>query len=257
MGASPMARAPFFAKTGFAVLVFGVVGLANSVQAQDGPKFLTLQGISSATVAPSGTGFTSITGSFFQSGPGPETDGSLELGFGLGSAEDGIGVQVTATSASLTDSFGDSGYLSLKFSRRIVGGMHPTYISIEGNQLANWGEAGNVDPRGKIALTTFGLTRFSPGGESYPYMLTIGAGDDLRNNASDPGIFLGAGIGVSETTALSAAWTGETFDLGVSYRPRQITNVSFNALVNDVTDIEDSRRVTLSVSWAVADLFGG
>ncbi len=239
------------------VVLIGLFGPAKTVIAQDGAKFLTLQGISSATVAPSGTGFASITGSFLESGPGPETDGSIELGFGLGSAEDAIGIQVTASIASLTESFGDSGYLNLKFSRRISAGKHPTYLSLEGNQLANWGEADAVDARGKIALTTFSLTRPSANGNRLPYMLTIGVGNDLQNNATDFGVFLGAGIGLSETTAVSAAWTGEAFDLGVSFRPRNLKNVSLHALVNDVSDVADSRRVTLSVSWAVAGLFGG
>jgi hypothetical protein len=242
-------------RRGFAFLLFASVGLSGPVQAQDGAKFLTLQGISSATVAPSGTGFGSITGHFLKSGPGPDTDGSMELGFGLGSAEDGVGVQVAATIASLTGGFADSGYLSLKASRRISGGTTPTYVSLEGEHLVNWGVAEAVDARGKIALTSFGLTRSAPGAESFPYMLTLGVGTDLRNGATDPGIFLGGGIGVSETTALSAAWTGETFDIGVSFRPPELRNVAFNALINDVVNSEDSRRVTVSVSWAVDDLF--
>lgn len=181
----------------------------------------------------------------------------MELGFGLGSAEDSVGVQVSTTITSLKSNFADSGYLNLKFSRRILAGAHPTYVSIEGNHLANWGDARLAKPRGKIAITTFGMARFSPDGDSYPYMLTLGAGNDLRNNAKDPGVFLGAGIGVSKSLGLSAAWTGETFDMGASVRMDSFKNVSFNASVNDVFDTKNSRRLSVSVNWSLSNVFGG
>lgn len=189
--------------------------------AQDGSKFLTLQNISSATVAPHGTVFGSLTGTSRRigRGSGRTADGSTEMGFGLGSAEDNVGVQVSSTITSLTTSFADSGYLNLKFSRRILAGANPTYVSIEANHLANWGDAKLRDSRGKIAVTTFGLARFSADGDSYPYMLTLGAGNNLRNKRSDPGVFLGAGIGVTPSMGLSAAWTAETFDMGISIGP--------------------------------------
>lgn len=237
----------------------GLTAAPHAALAQDGSKFLTLQNISSATVAPNGAVFGSLTGTSRRTGPGTGRtgDGSMELGFGLGSAEDSVGVQVSATITSLKSSFADSGYLNLKFSRRILAGANPTYISIEANHLANWGDAKLKDPRGKIAVTTFGLAQFSAGGDSYPYMVTLGAGNDLRNNDTDPGVFLGAGIGVTPSMGLSAAWTGETFDMGVSYRTPGLKNLSFNASVNDVFDDEDDRRVTLSVNWSLANVFGG
>ncbi len=240
----------------FAVVAF-VLCLTNPSFAQDRGKFLTLQGISSATVAPNGTVFASITGTSRRSGTGRTADGSMELGFGLGSAEDNVGVQISTTITSLKSTFGDSGYVNLKFSRRISAGAHPTYISIEANHLANWGDAKLAKARGKIAVTTFGLARFSEGGDSYPYMLTLGAGNDLRNNGKDPGVFLGAGIGVTDSLGLSAAWTGETFDMGASVRMASVRNVSFNASVNDVFDSRNSRRVTLSVNWSLSNVFGG
>ena len=240
-------------------LAFGMTITPHEGMAQDGSKFLTLQNISSATVAPHGTVFGSLTGSSRRAGPGAGRtgDGSMEMGLGLGRAEDNVGVQVSATITSLKSSFADSGYLNLKFSRRILAGANPTYISIEANHLANWGDAKLKDPRGKIAVTTFGLAKFSADGDSYPYMLTLGAGNDLRNNGTDPGVFLGAGIGVTPSMGLSAAWTGETFDMGVSYRAPSLKNLSFNASVNDVFGNENDRRVTLSINWSLANVFGG
>ena len=97
------------------VLATASAGLA------EGNKLVTLQGIRSATVAPSGLVFGSLgltsrrdsLGDFFDEG-----DGSIVLGFGLGDATKTVGVQVSASITSLTDSFGDSGSLSIKAARR-------------------------------------------------------------------------------------------------------------------------------------------
>lgn len=227
--------------------------------AQNSNKQLTLQNISSATVAPNGTVFGSLTGTSRRrgAGKGSTADGSMELGFGLGNADEGVGVQFSSTITSLKNNFGDSGYLNLKFSRQILQGANPTYISLEANHFGNWGDAKLKKPRGKIAVTTFGLAQFSANGDKYPYMLTFGVGNDLRNNATDPGVFLGAGIGITDSLGLSAAWTGETFDVGVSLRPVSMKNVSINASINDVFDMENDRRVTVSISWYLASAFGG
>jgi len=181
----------------------------------------------------------------------------MELGFGLGSAEESVGVQFSATITSLSNNFGDSGYLNLKFSRRITAGENPAYVSIEGNQLVNWGDARAVSARGKIAVTTFGMARFSAGAVGNPYMLTFGVGTDLRNNRTDPGFFAGAGIGLTESLGVSAAWTGDAFDVGASFRSPALKNSSFNLSVNDVFDTRNNRRVTVSVSWSMANVFGG
>jgi hypothetical protein len=240
-------------------LLAGLTIAPNIGHAQEGTKFLTLQNVSSATVAPHGTVFGSLTGTTRRRGigQGDDVDGSIELGFGLGSAEEAVGLQFSSTITSLTNDFGDSGYLNLKLSRRILSGAHPTYIGLEASHFGNWGDARRNKLRGKITVTTFGRTPVSAAGDSYPYMLSLGIGNDLRNNATDPGVFFGAGIGVTESLGLSAAWTGETFDIGASLRSASLKNVSFNASVNDVFDMEKDRRLTVSVSWYTTGVFGG
>ena len=96
------------------------------------------------TVAPAGLGFVQLSGT--NDSPAGRTDGSLALGMGFGSAEDGLGVQVTAQVTSLTDSFGDSGYLGLKLSRRL-GAAHeaqePAPFSSSGQDVpACWNACG-------------------------------------------------------------------------------------------------------------------
>lgn len=239
---------------GALLLATGCAAFAQDVDVAG--KNVTLLGITSATVAPPGTLFGSVSGSTKRDGVYDEIDGSAELGFGFGNAEESVGAQVSVVVTSLTDNLGDSGYLTFKLSRRISDGPMPTYIGVNVDQIANWGDAKDVDPEGSIALTTFGRTTFGTS-QSYPYMLTIGAGSNVQNNQQDEGLFLGAGIGLSRNVGLSAAWSGEVADFGAAFRLPGVENASFTATVNDVFDQEDSRRMTFSLNFAVNNVFGG
>ncbi|MCB2136507.1 MAG: hypothetical protein KDE08_11280 [Rhodobacteraceae bacterium] len=235
-----------------------LLATAGPAAAQDraAAKHLALLGIDSATVAPAGTVFGSVSVTNERLSTPGSGDGSAELGFGLGSAEDSLGFQVTAVITSLRDDPGDSGYLAFKVSRQVAGGASPVYLGAEVEHLANWGDASGFEPTGTLALTKFGLTDWGNGGEAFPYMLTLGVGSHLRNGLTDPGVFVGAGIGISESLAVSAAWTGQTVDLGASLRIAEANNMTVAATLSDVFDQEDSQRVILSFGWYLNDVFG-
>lgn len=220
-------------------------------------KNVTLLGINSGTVAPNGTVYGSIGGSTESQYSDYDIDGSAELGFGVGDADEGIGAQMSVVLASLTDDFGDAGYLNFKLSRRISAGDHPTYIGLEGSQIGTWGASDVLEPQGTLAVTTFGRASFGSRTESYPYMLTLGAGTGLRNNQEEPGVIFGAGVGLTESFGVSAAWTGETVDVGLGFRARALGNASVTVQMNDVLDQEDRQRFTFTVNFAVNNLWGG
>ena len=248
---------PRYRRTASAALAIGLI-CTGAAQAQDAArKNVTLLGIPSATVAPTGLAFAALTGTTKRDGVVDEVDGSLALGFGLGSAEDGVGVQVALFNTSLTDNFGDSGYLQVKFSRRIAAGTMPTYVGVSLGQLANWGDASGRDVTAALAVTSFAQVHFKPGGEAYPVMMTAGIANNVRNNDRDPGVFLGAGIGLTESFGVSAAWSGEDVDIGGSLRIKGLKNVGLTATLNDAFDQNDSRRMTFSVFLAVPNAFGG
>jgi len=236
-----------------------VLACATAASAQDGaPKHLTLLGIPSATVAPNGLAFASLSGTTRRAGSTDgELDGSLALGFGLGSAEDGIGLQFTVQTTSLTNSFGDSGYLSFKASRRIAGVTMPTYLGLSVDQIGNWGDASDVDIRGSLMVTSFTKLQFGATGDSFPVIMTLGVGSDLRDNASKTAVFGGVGIGLTESIGASLAWNGENVDFGTSFRVKGLSNFGVTAVVNDAFDQDDSRRVTFTVNWFLRDAFGG
>ena len=236
---------------------------AGAAMAQDqttylppSPKNLTLLGIPSATVAPNGLAFASLSGTTRRSGSqSGSTDGSLALGFGLGSAEDSVGLQFTVQTTSLKSDFGDSGFLAFKASRRIASGSMPTYIGLAVDHIGSWGDADGVDTRASVMVTSF--TQLAMAGDVFPVMFTIGAGSHLRNGNTDPALFAGAGIGLTKNLGTSLAWNGENFDLGAAFKIDGLENVGFTATANDVFNEDDSRRVSFTVNLFVRDAFGG
>lgn len=217
---------------------------AGAAGAQE--KNLTLLGIPSATVAPAGVGYVALSGT--DDNPVNENiDGSLEFGLGFGSAEETVGVQAKLVVTSLTDGLGDSGYVGFRLSRRIASGSMPLYLGLEGDALGGWGEADGNEETVSVMLTGFMLA--GSGDSAMPVMYTIGAGNRVRNGNSDPGVFAGVGAGFNQYLGGSVAWTGDTLDLGLSLRPSQKAPFVVNFTLNDATDLEDERKLSLSAAW--------
>lgn len=224
---------------------------AGGAQAQE--KNLTLLGIPSATVAPAGVGYIALSGT--DDNPvNQNIDGSLEFGMGFGSAEESVGVQAKLVVTSLTDSLGDSGYLGFKLSRRIAAGDMPLYLGLEGDALGGWGEADGNKPTVSVMLTGFMLA--GRGENPMPVMYTIGAGNRVRDDNTSSGVFAGVGAGFNPYLGGSVAWTGDTLDLGLSVRPSLKAPFVVNFTLNDATDVEDERKLSLSAAWIFKTGFG-
>lgn len=241
-------------RAGFAVrlaVVSAALGLGplTPAQADDGPRYLSQVGIATGTVAPRGLAFASLSGA--TDSPSGNVDGSLALGLGFGSAEESLGVQVTAQITSLTDAFADSGYLSLKISRRL--GDQPLYLAIQGDHLLNWGDSTLIDPSAKVALTYFTSVQTASG--TFPVMMTLGAGTKVRNFNTEPGVFAGVGVGLSQNLGASVSWTGDYVDLGLGFKVSD--QISMTATLADVFDQKDRRRASFSVNYTFRNLFGG
>jgi hypothetical protein len=234
--------------------IMALVALCGTIGFGAGPglaqsKNLTLLGIPSATVAPAGVGYVALSGT--RSSPmNARTDGSLELGLGLGNAETGVGVQGKVVVTSLTDDFGDSGYVGFKLSRRIAAGQVPFYAGVEVDNLAAWGESGDNDPSVSAMLTGFAAVPMGDG--QMPVMFTLGAGSHLRDNGTEPGVFAGVGAGFTRYVGGSVAWSGEALSLGISLRPPGDAPVVMNLTLDDATDRLDEQRISVSVAWVFA-----
>lgn len=224
---------------------------------QPAPKNVTLLGIESATVAPHGMIFGALSGTTRRSSTVDKSDGSFQLGVGLGNAERGIGVRIGAVTTPLSNGFGDTGYFTVKLSRRIVAGRMPTYLGLSVGRLARWGNTAGVDTGATLVVTSFSQVRFAPGGESYPVMFSLGGGTNIRKNSTHPGAFAGVGIGLSRNVGASLSWSGDYFDLGTAFRFDGLPNLGFTVEVDDVFDQRSSRRLTGALVWYLPKAFGG
>ncbi|MCE6949735.1 hypothetical protein LAZ29_02205 [Cereibacter sphaeroides] len=213
---------------------------------------VTLQGIGSGTVVPDGTLFGSVSGTTERSPGSDEVDGSLSFGAGFGDAVSGIGVQPSVSVTSVEDEdFGDSGYLSLKFGRRLGGADLRLYGAITLDNIATWGDSNDNSVETTVALTKFGRLGGSWG---KPYMLTVGAGSHVHDD--DAGLIAGFGLGLTQYLGTSVSYSGDYANIGFWVNLPGVKNTTLSLTCNDVFDEEDSRRATLSLTFAVKNAFG-
>jgi len=216
------------------------------------PKRPTLLGIQSATTAPGGTVFASVVGTTKRDGIGPGVDGSAVLGLGFGDADTGLGMQAIANITSISP-FADSGSLGMKVSHRLAAFEVPTYLGVSADRLVNWGDASGLDPSYTLATTTF--FDIASGGDTYPVMATIGYGSDTKNQNRDPGVFIGAGIGLTKNLGVSASWSGDQVHLGAAVVLDGLENVTLTAALDDAFNQLDRQAMSFSISWSTQDLF--
>jgi hypothetical protein len=243
-----------------ALLAAALCSLAPApLAAQSAPesKLVSIQGLRSATVAPGGLAFGALALTSRSQGGGgyvEDADGSLSFGLGLGDASETVGLQLSASLSSLSEGLGDSGSLSVKASREVRGLGVPAYVGLSVDRLAGWGELEGYDPTTSLVATLF--PQVEMGGERYPLMLTAGLGSHVRDEQTEPGVFLGAGLGLTPNLGASLAWTGETVTLGTVFRVEGLDQVRFGASVDDLLDQEDRRRLVLTATFFADDLFG-
>ncbi|WP_129628793.1 hypothetical protein [Tropicimonas sp. IMCC6043] len=216
-------------------------------------KNVTLLGVPPATVAPDGLVFASVAWTDKRNGTLDDPDGSAAIGFGVGVGDDLFDLQFTANITSLKDDFADSGYLSVRASKRIDSGSIPTYLGLGIGRLGSWGDAEGFDTTFSGSLTAFPVIRLA--GAPYPLMLTVGAGNDVREFGRESGVFGGVGIGLTESFGTSVAYNGDNVDLGASFRIPGLDNLGFNAILSDAFDQDGRQRVILSVNWIAANVF--
>jgi hypothetical protein len=219
---------------------------ANSSAAPDS-SFVTLLGIHSATVAPSGVVFGGLSRSFNLDGDDAEEDTAASIGFGLGDANNGLGLQFTATVNSETDTFDSFGYLGVKAATRLKSANVPTYVGLAIDRIGGWGEAEDVEEAASIMVTRFTSMHAESG--SYPVIMTLGVGTHVSDLTTEPGIFIGAGIGLSSNLGVSAAWNGEWVELGTGFKFDAIENLSVTLAVSDALNEVEQQQFSLGLSW--------
>lgn len=220
------------------------------------PNFLSVQGVGGARTAPGGTLFFSISGSDRRPSGLRQLDGSLSFGAGFGDQETGIGgdVAIEITSAEATD-FADSGYVSAKIGGRVLRDLGQNYLAVGAEGLAPWGDA-----RGRavnMTLTGTHVTRLGPfaNGQFYPLMISVGYGDHQKDG-TDPGAFVGIGLGLTPHLSVSVADDAGVLKAGLGMRFDRFANTVFMLTAHDLARSQGESRISFAVGISTDKLFG-
>lgn len=216
------------------------------------PRSPVLLGIGSGVVAPHGTVFASVSGTTNRDSAGEisdELDGSVAFGFGLGDATETVGMQVTTAITGL-EPFGDSGSLSLKFSRALA---PTTFAGLSFGNVAGWGVEEDEDVKTTLAVTHFGDIWAQD--TYFPFMLTAGYGTNVTEGGTEEGAILGAGVGLNEYLGLSVSTNTEYVNLGAGFRSPELEGWNLSLTAVDAFDQEDRQALQIAVSYAVPNAF--
>lgn len=221
------------------------------------PKVASIQGIGSGYTSDRGTfGLSFTASSAGRPGAGAGTRGALGAGlsFGFGDATNAVAVEVSANFTSVHAGFLDSGYLEARASRRFSTETVAGSFMVGATNIAPWGDARGNSVQYLTAVSA--QTQVNPfGTEYFPVMGTLGYGTGVRNNGTSGGVFGGVGVGLTPYVSASAAWSGDEAAVGLGIST-DIEGLSINLSVNDVTDRNDLRRATVSVSYSFSNVFG-
>lgn len=235
------------------------IAFLEALQQQGGPaKYLTMFGVSTATVGAGGSGFISATGVTPRggiAGNGPDYD--MAVGLSFGDANETVGAQLTANITG-TQPFADAGYFSLKFSRALNAGPTPTYAAVSFSRLSPWGNIGagaSNDPTTTVSVTH--INSFSASGDQFPIMLTAGYGSHISNNGADPGAFAGIGVGLTENFGVSVSANADRLNAGIGFSVPGVPGLGVTAGVYDVSNRTGRQQASVTVSYSVQNLFGG
>ena len=223
-------------------ITFGADGVAQ-----------TIIGVPSARVPNSGTlsyglGLTS------QRGPESESaDGAAAISFAFAPTEGIFRYQVSTVITSLTDDFGDSGYLRFKVGTEIPIRSNALHVAGTIDRFVPWGDAKHLDEVITFAIGTSFEYDFRYLGQTFPVSLVAGFGSDLSLESDRYDFFSGIGVTLSPRLDMSFSTFGGTVNAGFSLKSNGFRLNSFlaDSVVSfafaDVFDDQGRRR--LVVSW--------
>lgn len=212
------------------------------------PRPVGLFGIPSAFGAPRGLGFTagSVTNRRDRGRAGA-WDASLAFGFGLGDAENGIGVTPVFDITSVTPKhFGSSGKIGVKLSRHFAfGNGWRGAVALDLHNLVTWGDSRVLDPGWSVAVS--GLHATAAG---MPVLLSAGYGSEISDRGTEPGAFAGIGLGLGPRAGVSLGWYGDEAIAGMNFWPESKRNLQISVGIGDITDRVSGRRLLMTLSIA-------
>lgn len=217
--------------------------------------FPSVFGVASAVAAPSGSGFAALSYVNPRGGvTGSDGDGDFSFGYTVGNPIEGVSATVAVNILGL-DPFGESGTLSVNFSRLLrAGGNSATFVGLAAGNLLGWGDAENNDTTYTIAASHLvGIT--TAGGVEIPMQVSVGYGNESTLSddglgVAGPGAFIGLGVGVTETLSASLSATQTQLNVGFSLSVPQVPGLGLSLGMFDVTDNTSRQQVSLGASFS-------
>ena len=217
--------------------------------------FPSVFGVASAVAAPGGSGFAALSYVNPRGGvTGSDGDGDFSFGYTVGNPIEGVSATVAVNILGL-DPFGESGTLSVNFSRLLrAGGNSATFVGLAAGNFLGWGDAENNDTTYTIAASHLvGIT--TAGGVEIPMQVSVGYGNESTLSddglgVAGPGAFIGLGVGVTETLSASLSATQTQLNVGFSLSVPQVPGLGLSLGMFDVTDNTNRQQVSLGASFS-------
>jgi len=181
---------------------------------------------------------------------GERIDGSYAAGIGIGDPINSFGFE--AHLGILSSTPGDhteAGNLGFKIHRRTETKSGPLGFAVGASNVAPWGDPTAIKTSyygaASLLTTQSVIPKLKP-----DIMLTGGVSTGARNAGQDPGVFLGIGGKINDTSSFSASWSGDEFIVGATTQPDLRIPIMVSAGIADVNDSNNAQRLILSFSYS-------
>ena len=183
-----------------------------------------------------GSAFISAVGTTPGSKRDGNIDGSVSVGFGLGSS-DTIGAEVSYNQGSIKN-FGQNGTFDAKIHRIVYSeGTNQVSVSVGWNTFAQHVTESVANSSVYAAISSYSQLQAGDKYNTMPISFSVGVGGgSFRKDPASLGVFAGFGVQVHPQFSVGAAWSGKGINAGVSYVPNPQIPLTFVLTGGDLTD---------------------
>ena len=197
-----------------------------------------------------GSAFVSASGATPGSKRDGTIDGSVSVGFGLGSS-DTIGAELSYNQGSIKN-FGENGTFDAKVHRMVYSeGTNQVSVSVGWNTFAQHVTESVANSSVYAAISSYSQLQAGDKYNTMPISFSVGVGGgSFRKDPASLGVFAGFGVQVHPQFSVGAAWSGVGINAGVSYVPNPEIPLTFVLTGGDLTESSfGGRVVVLSASY--------
>ena len=192
-----------------------------------------------------GSAFISASGATPGSKRDGNSDGSISVGFGLGSS-DTIGAEFSYNQGSIKN-FGQNGTFDAKIHRIVYSeGTNQVSVSVGWNTFAQHVTESVANSVVYGAISSYSQLQAGDKYNTMPISFTVGVGGgSFSKDRASVAVFGGFGVQVHPQFSVGAAWSGQGINAGVSYVPYPEIPLTFVLTGGDLTESSFGGRVVV------------